>query len=151
MKKIFISTIANIIIFLTSSITSVYATDKSGKSTADVGSWVSKAFSAASTFMNEPTKDFKGILSPTFTLFQNIVKAINRILIVLLAGISTIALSVTGVRYLASGASPEQRDIAKQSLHTIFIGMAFGFGAFVIWRVAMAIVSIMIASFGRAG
>ena len=110
-----------------------------------------KSFSAASTFMNEPTKDFKGILSPTFTLFQNIVKAINRILIVLLAGISTIALSVTGVRYLASGASPEQRDIAKQSLHTIFIGMAFGFGAFVIWRVAMAIVSIMIASFGRAG
>ena len=96
--------------------------------------------------MNEPTKDFKGILSPTFTLFQNIVKAINRVLIVLLAGISTIALSVTGVRYLASGASPEQRDIAKQSLHTIFIGMAFGFGAFVIWRVAMAIVSI-----GRAG
>ena len=151
MKKIFISTIAFIIIFLTSSITSVYATDKSGKSTADEGSWVSKAFSAASTFMNEPTKDFKGILSPTFTLFQNIVKAINRILIVLLAGISTIALSVTGVRYLASGASPEQRDIAKQSLHTIFIGMAFGFGAFVIWRVAMAIVSIMIASFGRAG
>jgi hypothetical protein len=151
MKKIFISTIAFIIIFLTSSITSVYATDKSGKSTTDDGSWVSKAFSAASTFMNEPTKDFKGILSPTFTLFQNIVKAINRILIVLLAGISTIALSVTGVRYLASGASPEQRDIAKQSLHTIFIGMAFGFGAFVIWRVAMAIVSIMIASFGRAG
>lgn len=86
MKKIFISTIAFIIIFLTSSITSVYATDKSGKSTADDGSWVSKAFSAASTFMNEPTKDFKGILSPTLH-YSNIVKAINRILIVLLAGI----------------------------------------------------------------
>ena len=142
MKKIVISAII-FIIFFTNSITTVYAVEDK--------SWVSKAFSAASTFMNEPTKDFKGILSPTFTFFQNVVKMINRVLIVLLAGISTIALSVTGVRYLASGASPEQRDIAKQSLHTIFIGMAFGFGAFVIWQVAMGIVKIIITSFASAG
>lgn len=160
MKKILISTIVLMIMFLLNSNSLVYAETKTTKTTekaeestsaADDGSWVSKAFSAASTFMNEPTKDFKGILSPTFKLFQNIVKAINRVLIVLLAGISTIALSVTGVRYMASGASPEQRDIAKQSLHTIFIGMAFGFGAFIIWKIAMAIVSIMIAAFARTG
>ena len=142
MKKIFISTIVFFIIFSTSSITCVYAADDD---------WVSKAFSAASTFMNENATDFKGVLSSPFEFFKNTVKAINRVLIVLLAGISTIALSVPGVRYLASGASPEQRDIAKQSLHTIFIGMAIGFGAFVIWKIAMGIVSIMISSFGSAG
>lgn len=160
MKKILISTIVLIIMFLLNSNSLVYAETKTTKTTEKTeesssedsdGDWVSKAFSAASTFMTEDTKDFKGILSPTFNLFQNIVKAINRVLIVLLAGISTIALSVTGVRYMASGASPEQRDIAKQSLHTIFIGMAFGFGAFIIWKIAMAIVSIMIAAFARTG
>ena len=138
MKRMLISTIILTIVFLSSSNTHVYAANDG---------WVSKAFSAASTFMKEDTKDFKGVLSPTFELFKDIVKAINRILIVLLAGISTIALSVTGVRYLASGASPEQREIAKQSLHTIFIGMAFGFGAFAIWRIAMSIVGIIINSF----
>lgn len=160
MKKILISTIVLIIMFLLNSNSLVYAETKTTKTTEKTeesssedsdGDWVSKAFSAASTFMKEDTKDFKGILSPAFTFFQNIVKAINRVLIVLLAGISTIALSVTGVRYMASGASPEQRDIAKQSLHTIFIGMAFGFGAFIIWKIAMAIVSIMIAAFARTG
>lgn len=141
MKRMLISTIILTIVFLSSSNTHVYASD---------GGWVSNAFSAASSFMEEDTKDFKGILSPTFELFKDIVKAINRVLIVLLAGISTIALSVTGVRYLASGASPEQREIAKQSLHTIFIGMAFGFGAFAIWRIAMALVTIMIESFASS-
>lgn len=140
------------IMFFISSNSLVYADDaasdasESTKSTQDT-SWVNKAFSAASSFLKEPTKDFHGMLSPAFTFFQTIVKAINRILIVLLAGISTIALSVTGVRYLASGASPNQKEVAKQSLHTIFIGMAFGFGAFAIWKIAMSIVGIMINSF----
>lgn len=141
MKKIVISIILITIFFINSN-SLVYA--------ADDGNWVSEAFSAASDFLNEPTKDFKGILSPTFKFFQNVVKAINRVLIVLLAGISTIALSVTGVRYMASGASPGQREVAKNSLHTIFIGMAFGFGAYVIWRIAMAIVTIMITSFATS-
>lgn len=109
--------------------------------------WVSDAFSATSEFLNEPTKYVFGIVSPTFTFFQNIVKALNRILLVLLAGISTIALSVTGVRYMASGASPAQRETAQKSLKTIFIGMAFGFGAYTIWRIAMAIIQIMMKSF----
>ena len=142
MKKMIITTIIFTIAFLTSLNIPVYADD---------GSWVSEAFSATSTFMNEKATDFKGILSPGFTLFKNIVKGINRVLIVLLAGISTIALSITGVRYLASGASPNQREIAKQSLHTIFLGMAFGFGAFAIWKIAMAIITIMIEAFASSG
>ena len=109
--------------------------------------WVSEAFSATASFLEEPTKDVFGIVNPTFTFFQNIVKAANRILLVLLAGISTIALSVAGVRYMASGASPDEKGKAKNSLRTIFIGMAFGFGAYTIWRIAMAIIQIAFASF----
>ena len=142
MKKILI-TINIIILFFICSNSSVYA------ATSDE-TWVQDAFKAASSFMGENPTDTIGI-SPLFSLFKDFVRAANRVLLVLLAGISTIALSVTGVRYLASGASPEQRDIAKQSLHTIFIGMAIGFGAFVIWKIAMGIVSIMISSFGSAG
>ena len=140
MKKIVVSFILITIFFINSN-SLVYAAD-------DDGGWVSDAFSAASTFLKEPTKDSLGILNPTFKFFQGIVKGINRVLIVLLAGISTIALSVTGVRYMASGASPEQRDVAKHSLHTIFVGMAFGFGAYVIWRIAMGIVAVIIGAFG---
>ena len=136
MKKKIITIIFIALIFIISS-SYVYASDD----------WVSDAFSAASEFINEPTKDVGGIISPTFTFFQNIVKALNRILLVLLAGISTIALSVTGVRYMASGASPAQRETAQKSLKTIFIGMAFGFGAYTIWRIAMAIIQIMMKSF----
>ena len=140
MKKIVVSFILITIFFINSN-SLVYAAD-------DDGGWVSDAFSAASSFLKEPTKDSFGILNPTFKFFQGIVKAINRVLIVLLAGISTIALSVTGVRYMASGASPEQRDVAKHSLHTIFGGLAFGFGAYVIWRLAMGIVAVIIGAFG---
>ena len=131
-----------IIMFFINSNSLVYADN----SETDTG-WVNKAFSATSSFLKEKTKDSFGVISPAFTFFQTVVKAINRILIVLLAGISTLALSVTGIRYLASGASPGQRDAAKHSLHTIFIGMAFGFGAFAIWRIAMSIVGIIINSF----
>ena len=82
-----------------------------------------------------------------FKTFKNILQAANRILLVLLAGLSIIALSVTGIRYMMSGALPEQKEIAKQSLHTIFIGMAMGFGAYVIWRIAMSIVTLIIEAF----
>lgn len=108
--------------------------------------WVGDAFKATGSFLNEETKDTIGI-SPIFETFQGIVKGINRILIIALAGISIISLSITGVRYIASGASPHQREAAHQSLRTAFIGMAFGFGAYVIWRIAMGIVAIIIGSF----
>lgn len=108
--------------------------------------WVGDAFKATGIFLNEETKDTIGI-SPIFETFQGIVKGINRILIIALAGISIISLSITGVRYIASGASPNQREVAHQSLRTAFIGMAFGFGAYVIWRIAMGIVAIIIGSF----
>lgn len=138
MKKILITLNIFIIIFICSN-SSVYASSSSD-------TWVKDAFSAASSFMGENPKDTIGI-SPLFSLFKNMVQAVNRVLLVLLAGISTIALSITGVRYILAGASPEQQKVAKSSLKTIFIGMGFGFGAYVIWRIAMAIVGIFISAF----
>ena len=141
MKKIAISIILITIFFINSN-SQVYATDEN--------TWVKDAFKATSDFLNEDTTDYHGVLSPTFTFFKNVIKAINRILIVALAGITTIALSVTGVRYMASGGNPHERDKAKKSLHTIFVGMAFGFGAYIIWQIAMAIVTIIIGSFATS-
>lgn len=136
MKKKIITIIFIALIFIISN-SYVYASDD----------WVADAFSATQEFLDEPTKDVLGVVKPSFTFFQNIVKGFNRVLLVALAGISTIALSVTGMRYMASGASPDQRKQANQSLKTIFIGMAFGFGAYTIWRIAMAIIQIMMTSF----
>lgn len=139
MKRIFIITIL-IMIFVLGSNQTTYAASSNND-------WVKNAFSAANKFMKEDATDELKIISPFFRTFQNIVKAANRILLVLLAGLSIIALSVTGVRYMLSGASPQQKEVAKQSLHTIFIGMAMGFGAYVIWRIAMSIVEIIIMAF----
>lgn len=155
MKKVIVSFLI-IIMFLTNSAQYVWAahtkgTDGSGSGSASESkeqeeeSWVKKAFSAASSFMNDSeVNDDLGVVKPVFERFKSIVKSINAILMVLLMGLSIIALSVTGVRYIASGAAPHQKETAKQSLHTIFIGMAIGFGAYVIWRIAMSIVEIMI-------
>ena len=74
---------------------------------------------------------------------------INRVLLVALAGISTVALSITGIRYILSGGVPQQKENAKRSLRTIFTGMAIGFGAYMIWRIAMSIVTIIISAFSK--
>ena len=141
MKKIFISINVIFIIFLICSGSFVYAADDS--------SWVSEAFSATSKFLKEKPKDTIGI-SPAFELFKNIIQGLNRVLRVAWAGISTIALAVTGVRYILAGASPTEEKAAKKSLKTIIIGMAIGFGAYAIWRIAMAIVTIIISSFSQS-
>lgn len=137
MKKIIISIIV-IGIFLANSTQFVYASDDG---------WVQDAFSAASDFMYQTNvTDTTGVVKPIFETFKSLVKTVNIVLIVLLMGLSIIALSITGVRYIASGASPHQKEIAKQSLHTIFIGMAIGFGAYVIWRIAMSIIEVIMGA-----
>lgn len=113
----------------------------------DEDDWVGDAFRAASDFISEKVTDDKnGWSSKALDIATSLTRAINMILLVLLAGLSIISLTVVGLRYLASGASPGQRQIAQQSLHTVFIGMAIGFGAFVIWQIAMSIVKIIIES-----
>ncbi len=141
MKKIIVSLIV-IIMFSVNTNSLVYATD---------GDWVSEAFSAAHKFLNNANiTDDTGIISPFFDQFKSIVKGINRILLVLLAGLSMISLSLIGVRYMLSGASPQQKEEAKRNLHTVFIGMAIGFGAYAIWRIAISIVTIIIGSLAQS-
>ncbi len=115
--------------------------------------WVKKAFSAAHSFLTEnieldsstasaPEKMVVGFL----TLFKNIVKAVNKILLVALFAISALSISVIGVRYITSRNNPNTIERAKRDLHTTFIGMGYGFGAFIIWNIAMSIVTIIIKS-----
>ena len=135
MKKIVITFITVIfIVALQSSFTYAASSD----------SWVKDAFSATSTFLNENTTDTIGISKP-FKLFKNLIKAINKVLLVALAGMSIIALSITGIKYILSSSSPDRQGEAKKSLKTIFIGMIIGFGAFTI-----SIINIIIDTFAEA-
>lgn len=140
MKKIIISIIIVMIFFINSNSIVYGASD----------TWVSEAFQAAHDFINEPTTDDLGIIDPLLKNFKNIVKGINITLLVLLSSLSVISLAVIGVRYIMSGASPHQREIAKQSLHTVFIGMVYGFGAYTIWKIAMGIVELIIGAFAQS-
>lgn len=108
--------------------------------------WISDAFNAVKSFFNEDVKDDLGIVATPLDLFRNIVKAINRVLLVFLAGISVISLSIVGIRYLMSTNDARQKGKALGALHTTFKGMAFGFGAFFIWRIAMGIVEVIISN-----
>lgn len=143
MKKIFLSIVLVVVTLSIYSNHQVYGNESD--SSEEESTWVSEAFNATSSFLNEETKDTIGI-SPLFEMFKNIIKAVNRVLIVLLAGISMIALSLTGIKYVMGGASPQKKEEAKKSLHTIFMGMALGFGAFFIWKIVITIINIVIES-----
>ena len=43
-----------------------------------------------------------------------------------------------------------EKEEAKRNLHTVFIGMAIGFGAYAIWRIAISIVTIIIGSLAQS-
>ncbi len=144
MKKIIISLI--MVVLLTCSQSFTYAADAS---TAN-DNWIQDAFSATDTFLKEKdVKDTIGITKP-FYLFKNFIRGLNRTLIVALSGLSIIALSITGIRYILGGNNADQQTIAKKSLKTIFIGMAIGFGAFTIWKIAISIVDIVMGTFGSS-
>ena len=115
---------------------------------ASEGTWVQDAFTASDTFLKEDTVDTIGI-SKVFTLFKNMIKTANKVLIVALAGLAIIALAITGVKYIVGGANPNAQEEAKGSLKTIFIGMVIGFGAFTIWKIAVSIINIIIGTFAQ--
>lgn len=112
--------------------------------------WISKALSAAKNFLlgeiDTSTSTGENVNKVLVTARQ-IIRGINNVLLVLLGGLSAVSLSVVGIRYIASGALPEQKRVAIESLHTVFKGMAIGFGAFLIWRIAMGFVNIIFNSF----
>ena len=139
MRKIVFSIIM-MIIFVISSTQFVYAVPQEK-------TWVQDAFGDVQSFFGETVEDKTGIASPILNFFSNIIKGINIVLLVVLFGLSAISLSITGVRYIISGSSPGERKVAKDNLKKAFKGMAIGFGAYVIWRVAMGFVNIIIGAF----
>ena len=142
-KNVFLISFILTIVFSLLPVTYVQAADDSDDS------WVKNAFNAADSFLKEPVKDDLGIANNVLKIFKKIVRAINRILLVALFGLSAISLSVIGIRYMISGNAPHQRENAKKSLHTVLMGMVYGFGAFAIWRIAMSIVSLIIGTFAQ--
>ena len=107
--------------------------------------WLDQSFTAAKEFLEQKeTKDDLGWANPVLDIFRKLVNTANRVLLVALFGVSTVSLSIIGVRFMTSGASPAERQKAQRSLKTTFIAMAYGFGAFTIWRVAMAIINFII-------
>ena len=116
----------------------------SSSGNANQDDWITDAFYAVKKFFGENVEDPIGIVSTPLGLFKRIVQGVNRLLLVLLAAISTISLSIVGVRYLMAVNDSNQKVKAKDALHTTFRGMGFGFGAFFIWRVAMSIVEVIL-------
>lgn len=140
-KKIIISIMIFITFFTIHMNQIVYASDD----------WVQQAFDAADNFLTDKeVEDNLGIFEDLLVTFRDIIRGVNIVLLVLLAGLSAIALAVVGVKYIMAGDSPHDKEKAKKSLHTVFIGMIYGFGAYVIWTMAMGIINLIIGAFAQS-
>ena len=116
--------------------------------------WVQKAFAAVYSFLSEDTeldRDSTDVKERTIAQFldlaTNFIKGINKVLLVALFGISSIALSYIGIQYIWARGNPAGVQKAKKDLRTTFIAMGYGFGAFTIWKIAMAIVKVILETF----
>lgn len=138
MKKIVIPILA-IIIFLAMSTNTVYA---------DANTWVQDAFNATRSFINETPRvsDRLSFLNNLLNFFTKLVRTVNYILLVTLGALSIISLAITGVRYITALNNPTRLQNARNNLHTVFLGMCIGFGAFIIWNVTMGIIELILSA-----
>ena len=151
MKKIILNVF---IIFFTALIiqnSSVYAAGTQGQQSQGNsinGSFVGEAFSATKEFLQEDLpEDDVGILTDSLLFFvKDAIQGINRILIIALAGIGAIAISISGIKYMRAISSPSEAAEAQKMLKTTLRGLGYGFGAFIIWEVAMGVVRLIIDS-----
>lgn len=150
MKKTFIKFLVNIflLVLLSSQFYCVYA---DGSDAVTDSNWVQKAFTAAYSFLTESVDVESGSASEPekmvgniLKIFREIVKFANIVLLIALFGLSAISISIIGLRYMWMGANPKALEKVKKDLHTTVIGMGYGFGAFAIWNIAMAIVVALI-------
>lgn len=138
MKKVFISVL--IIIFFILNTTSIV--------NAAASTWVKDAFSSTKSFLNQTSVEEKlGFENDIFTFIKEMIKSINVILLIILGAVSTIAISVTGIKFILA-AGPGQKADAQKSLKTAFIGMCFGFGAYAIWSLGISIVMLIVGAIG---
>ena len=146
MKKRFCKFLVGIIVIFTIlSNTYVYADE------VTESNWVKKAFNAAYSFLKEDVNvDSSSASGPekmvgsALKIFKDVIKAINIVLLVALFAISVVSISIVGIRYMMFGDNAKAVERAKSDLHTTFIGMAYGFGAFLIWNIAMTLVVTII-------
>ena len=108
--------------------------------------WVDKAFHSVSNFFKE---DFSKVdilkLDNWFVpIISTVLKMINRVLIVALFGLSAIALSYCGIQYIFHADNPANQNDVRNNIRTTFIGMGYGFGAYIIWYIAMQIVQAIL-------
>ena len=75
MKKIFLSIVLVVVTLSIYSNHQVYGNESD--SSEEESTWVSEAFNATSSFLNEEIKDTIGI-SPLFETFKDIIKAFNK-------------------------------------------------------------------------
>ena len=135
-----------IIIFFTALVIQIPIVNAADGDSEEDKSFVSEAFSATKEFLQEDLpEDDVGIITNAGLFFvTDAIKGINRILIIALAGIGAIALSIVGIKYIRGISSPAKVREARQMLNTVLRGLGFGFGAFVIWEIAMLVVTLII-------
>ena len=111
--------------------------------------WVKDAFNATGSFFNEDITAHDPLKLDSWLLpfFENIIKLINRILLIALFGLSAVALSYCGLQYILTADGPNQKLDARKNIRTTFIGMFYGFGAYAIWGIAMQVIKVIIGSF----
>lgn len=106
--------------------------------------WVGDAFAAAKAFLSETSTEIPEEGELILYNAKMIVRGVNRILWVLLAGISAISLSIVGIRYILGINSSSERGKAKSALHQTIKGMAIGFSAVLIFNIVMVLVRLII-------
>ncbi len=151
-KKIYIS-ILIIILFSVLFIKNSYAIQSYSTTMTDTGSnpdvdnsWLTDAFSAAKEFLSSESEEIPHPLDNYLTYGKYLIRGINRVLWVLLAGISAVSLTIVGIKYIWGINSSTIRKEAVKDLHVVIRGMAIGFGALLIFNIAMSIIRIIVES-----
>ncbi len=109
--------------------------------------WISDAFAAARSFLSESTTEVPVEGELLLYNAKMKIRGINRVLWVLLGGLSAISLSIVGIRYMLGINSSTERTAAKDALHTTIKGMVLGFSAMLIFNIVMIFVRLIIESF----
>lgn len=142
-KKFSIFVVMLIVLVIIPTNEQVYASDSGNVQ------WVQDAFNATGSFLEEnfSNVDVLNLDSWFVPLITVPLKIINRVLIVALFGLSTVALSYCGIQFIIHSDNPSRQKDARENIRTTFIAMGYGFGAYLIWSVAMQIVTLILGQF----
>lgn len=121
----------------------VYHEIEEGK---EESTWINDAFAAARAFLSESTTEVPVEGELLLYNAKMKIRGINRVLWVLLGGLSAISLSIVGIRYMLGINSSTERTAAKDALHTTIKGMVLGFSAMLIFNIVMIFVRLIIYS-----